>query len=79
MLALFLAAAAVAQPVSGPAMLVISTTNHGLQFVPFSTWARCEAAREMIQRKWAADSKPYEAQGYKPIPGTEPQVLCIAG
>lgn len=78
-LALVLAAptASSSQP-SGPAVLFIqeSTVWH---FVQFSSYARCEAARRMLEAEGAEYRRNAAAKGMPVIPGTEPRYRCIPG
>jgi hypothetical protein len=84
LIALALAAQTSAQPqgpwtkYSGPAILLIRRTN-GRDFVPFSSFARCETARKMFEAEDAQAQQRNEAAGYKAVPGTAPLYRCIAG
>jgi hypothetical protein len=74
---MLLALALAAQYPPGPAILMISGNNR--QFVQFSSFARCEAARKLLEAEWAEYRRQTEAKGYKMIPGTETKARCIPG
>ena len=63
---------------NGPAILVVLRSN-GTDYVPFSSAARCFAAKaafEERQRRLAAEN---DKNGFHVIPGTEPIYECIPG
>jgi hypothetical protein len=81
MLAMFLLIAAPtgqsSQP-AGPAILYIQEST-GWHFVPFSSFARCEAARRTFEAENAEYRRNEAVNGRAIVPGTEPRYRCIPG
>jgi hypothetical protein len=69
--------AAMAQP-NGPAILVVERAN-GTDYVPFSTFARCEAARKLFEQEQREAERRADSRGMPIIPGTGPVFRCIPG
>lgn len=63
---------------SGPAILRISRTTV-IEWVPFSSFARCQAAARMLQEEDAEHRRQQTAKGYQFVAGTEPRYRCIPG
>ncbi len=76
--AVLIAAMAMQAQPSGPGMLVIQKTT-GTEYVQFSTFARCEAAKRDFDRRLESARVRNEAQGYRVVAGTAPTARCIPG
>ena len=63
---------------SGPSILMIRRTN-GRDFVQFSSFGRCQAAKRFLEAEVAEARRLNQAKGYVPVPGIEPQYRRIAG
>jgi hypothetical protein len=63
---------------SGPGMLVISKTI-GTDYVQFSTFARCEAAKRDFDQRQREYSQRLETSGYTVVGGTMATARCIPG
>lgn len=62
----------------GPAILYVQRSN-GRDFVPFSSFARCEAFRKILEQESAEADRRNTESGFTTVPGTAPRYRCFPG